>query len=87
MGCRPCCCCNNAQRTFANKGYTQQVAPGARPEVMTAMDRRSSFQQEDPLQSLKEAQAALAQTDLDPQTRQNLEAPILRALQSRGSMA
>jgi hypothetical protein len=76
-----------AKQTFGNTGYQQQVRPGSRPEVMSAMDRRAQYQQQDPLQSLKEAQAALAQTDLDPQTRQNLEAPILRALQSRGSMA
>ena len=77
----------NAKRTFENTGYTQQVAPASRPEVLPAMDRRSQYQQEDPMQSLREAQAALASSQIDFETRQCLEAPILQALSERGGMA
>jgi len=77
----------HAQRTFANKGYTQQVSPGARPEVMSAMDRRAQYQQQDPMQQLEDARMALAESDFDPETKRRLEAPILRALKSQGGMA
>lgn len=73
----------NAQRTFTNTGSTQQVAPGARPEVLSAMDRRATSQQEDPLESLREAQSALASSGIDAKTRARLEAPILQAMQSQ----
>ena len=76
----------HARQTFQNKGYTQQVAPGNRPEVMNAMDRRAEFSQQNPQATLEDARAAIYESDLDPQTKRQLEAPILKALQSR-SMA
>lgn len=76
----------HAKRTFENKGYTQQVTPGARPEVMNAMERRTSLAQENPQAQLEDARLAIYESDLDPQTKRQLEAPILKALQSR-SMA
>jgi hypothetical protein len=78
---------SKAKQTFANKGYTQQVSPGARPEVMSAMDRRVQYQQQDPMQQLEDARMALAESDFDPETKRRLEAPILRALKSQGGMA
>jgi len=53
------------------------------PETMRAMERRTEHIQEDPMESLREAQAALSQSGIDPQTRAELEAPILKALQAR----
>ena len=59
------------------------VAQKARPETLSAMDRRQTNLQEDPMESLREAQAALSQAGLDPKTKAELEAPILQALQAR----
>ncbi len=52
-------------------------------ETDSAMLRRSQYMDEDPMASLREAQAALAQSGLDPKMRQEIEAPILKALQTR----
>ena len=76
-----------AKQTFANKGYMQQVSPGSRPEVMSAMERRAQYQQQDPMQQLQDARLALNESGIDPETRRRLEAPILRALQGQGGMA
>jgi hypothetical protein len=65
----------------------QQVSPGSRPEVMSAMDRRAQYQQQDPMQQLQDARLALNESGIDPETRRRLEAPILRALQGQGGMA
>lgn len=76
-----------AKQTFGNTGYQQQVRPGSRPEVMSAMDRRSQYQQQDPMQQLQDARLALNESGIDPETKRRLEAPILRALQGQGGMA
>lgn len=59
------------------------IAQKGRPETLSAMQRRQTNLQEDPMESLREAQAALAQSGMDPQTRAELEEPILKALQAR----
>ena len=67
----------------ASMGVSQE---GTGPEASRAIQRRSDLLQEDPMQSLVEARQALAQSGIDPQTKAMLEAPILKALQSRRGM-
>ena len=67
----------------ASRGVSQE---GTGPDVSRAIARRSDLIQEDPMQSLVEARQALAQSGIDPKTKALLEEPILKALQSRGSV-
>jgi hypothetical protein len=67
------------------KSFTERIEKQQDPLISSddAISRRVQFSNEDPLNSLREAKAALSLVGIDPQTRKLLEKPLLQALSTR----
>ena len=68
---------NEASRMDKYKTQNQSI------NMDSAMARRSQAYQNDPMQTLQQARDAIAYSNLDEQTRQQLEIPILKAMQTQ----